>query len=261
MRRSVTKPRKRLAKSYAIQGQHQEEQHQVRISVRDNGLGIAVDLQSSLFEPFQRGAAERSTIEGTGVGLAITQQLVELMGGTIGFHSAEDQGSEFWVTLPQAQPSTAASDLTDKAQALATAAPMAAHLPEHCTVLCVDDNLANLKLITQILQQQRMDIEVVPAHTAQLGIDLAQAHRPDLILLDINMPHLDGYQVLQRLRQLPATAHTPIVAVTAEAIPAAIQKGLAAGFDGYGTKPLEVAPFLQLVDTWLQRSRIRHPTP
>ena len=214
---------------------------QVRLSVRDNGLGIAADKQPHLFEPFNRAGAETSEIEGTGVGLSITKQLVELMQGSIGFTSREGLGSEFWIDLPQAIPQEASGTSVVES-------PMATpqDFEGRKTILCVDDNPANLRLISRILQPLT-GVTVLAAPTPALGLELATAHRPDLILLDINMPGMDGYEVLQRIRTTATLNETPVVAVTANAMERDIERGMEAGFAAYVTKPLDKGPFLTTV--------------
>ncbi|BBL72787.1 ATP-binding protein [Methylogaea oryzae] len=218
----------------------------VRIAVRDNGMGIPAAVQPQIFEPFQRGAAEGTKIEGTGIGLAITRRLIQQMHGDIGFESSEGSGSEFWITLPWAE-SACAEPMEDGAEV----PERPASSETERVVLCVDDNPTNLKLITQILRK-RERLKVFMADTAEAGITLAKAHRPDLILLDINMPRMDGYQMLEQLRREPALSSTPVAAVTASAMRADIERGKAAGFADYITKPLDMDDFLGKVDALLQ---------
>ncbi len=217
---------------------------QVRLSVRDNGLGIAAGKQPHLFEPFNRAGAETSEIEGTGVGLSITKQLVELMQGSIGFTSREGLGSEFWIVLPQAIPLEASGTSVVAVVESPMATPQG--FEGRQTILCVDDNPANLRLISRILQPLT-GVTVLAAPTPALGLELATAHRPDLILLDINMPGMDGYEVLQRIRTTAALNETPVVAVTANAMARDIERGMEAGFAAYVTKPLDKGLFLTTI--------------
>lgn len=216
-----------------------------RITVTDTGLGIPPDRIEKLFQPFQRLGAEHSEIEGTGIGLTITRHLVELMGGNVGVDSQVGVGTTFWIELPSEVMQDAENDVKgDGVEFLQSIAEA------HHTVLCIDDNPANLKLITQMLGL-RQHIHVITAHMPELGIGLALTHQPDLILLDVNMPHMDGYQVLNVLKSNASLKGTPIIAVTANAMPRDIERGRAAGFNGYLTKPLNLEEFLEMIDNSL----------
>jgi CheY-like chemotaxis protein len=242
----------------SVQAQHGAEQGpQACISVIDTGNGISPEHQHQVFQPFNRLGAEGSNIEGSGIGLTICQRLATLMNGHISFQSTVNVGSTFSVVLPlldnrPQQPGQTPTPLP----AAPTEAPSNGASqptgPRH-SVLCVDDNPSNLKLMTHMLEQVP-GVRVLQAHTPQLGIDLAQAYLPQLILLDINMPDMDGYKVLARLRSVEALRQVPIVAVTANALPKDVARGLAAGFEDYITKPLDVPVFMKKVQAWLADS-------
>jgi PAS domain S-box-containing protein len=225
-------------------------QAQTRFEVSDTGQGIPLEAQALVFQPFQRGMAEGSEIAGTGIGLSISRHLVQMMGGEIGFESSLGQGSTFWLALPVA-PGVALS-AAPVTQPIADLSPSKFQAPVK-TVLCVDDNPANLRLAIKILKA-RPHIQVLSANAPELAIELASAHCPDLVLLDINMPRMDGYAVLRVLRQMPALDKTPVVAVTANAMPKDIARGKAAGFADYLTKPLGYDSFLATVDGLLDNA-------
>ncbi len=223
----------------------------LRVWVNDSGAGISPAGLERLFQPFSRLDAENSAVEGTGIGLTITKKIVELMGGSVGVESQEGVGSRFWVELPLACESVAAGTQRPETDAPDGAGPEA----QTGTVLYIEDNPVNIKLVSLLLQQQRRGrVRVVTAHTPGMGIELALAQRPDLILLDINMPEMDGYQVLQVLKADPGLRHIPVVALTANAMPRDIERGREAGFADYLTKPLEAQRLLQMVDRHLTGS-------
>lgn len=174
-----------------------------RVVVADTGAGIPASRLEELFQPFNRLGAENSGIEGTGIGLTITRRLMDMMGGDIGVESQEAVGSKFWIELAPASPTRQ----TEPAARVSQDIPQSAGAPVR-GVLYIEDNPANLKLVRQILEQ-RGHIRLLTAHSAELGIELALAHLPDLILLDINMPYLDGYQVLELLRTDPPAGVDP----------------------------------------------------
>jgi len=217
----------------------------LRLLVRDTGAGIPRALLDKLFEPFERLGADQ-TVEGTGLGLALSKQLVELMGGSIGVDTTEGTGSTFWVELAVA---------TSPAEAVAERLPGDGE-PERPPaggarrVLLIEDNLANLKLI-EALVQDRAGMELLPAMTGRLGVELAREHQPDLILLDQHLPDIPGAEVLQRLRATPETRAIPIVIVSADATPGQLQRMLEIGATAYVTKPIDVAAFLELLDRLL----------
>ncbi|WP_230976670.1 PAS domain-containing hybrid sensor histidine kinase/response regulator [Pseudothauera rhizosphaerae] len=223
----------------------------LRITVADTGPGIAAGDLAGLFQPFNRLGAEHGTIEGTGIGLAISRRLIEAMGGRIGVDSAPGEGSRFWVELPQAAPETAQAGGQDAPRRAESGAD---GLQRH--ILYVDDNPVNLKLVAQILGRLR-HIRLVTAHTPELGIELALAGKPDLILLDINLPGMDGYEMLQVLKADLQLRHVPVLAVSANAMPRDIERGIAAGFADYLTKPLDVGRFLASIDRHLPEGE--HP--
>ena len=226
----------------------QVEDNQTRVSITDTGAGLTQQQQTQLFTPFERLGTEKTNIEGTGIGLVITKNLVELMGGRIGVDSKSGEGCTFWFELPNASEDTLLKATADTAKPVDQSAPGE---PEYQhTVLYIEDNPTNLRLVAQLLGS-RPNINMWSAHEPLLGLDLAMEHVPDLILLDINLPGMDGFDVLKHLRERGVTRHIPVIAVSANAMPGDIEKGLAAGFDAYVTKPIDIHALLKVVETKL----------
>jgi PAS domain S-box-containing protein len=221
------------------------------IAVVDTGVGLSAEQIDRIFEPFSRVSAHRDEIEGTGIGLTITRKLVALMGGAIGVESQPGNGSRFWVRIPLFLGKPARAKVSGAPQATDAARTPAAGRRQ--TVLYVEDNPANLALVEYVLRQRRPHLRLLSAHTGELGISLAESQHPDLIILDISLPGMDGYQVLEVLRNTTATRDTPIFALSANAMQRDVEKGLAAGFDDYLTKPIDVARLLSTVDALLER--------
>ena len=223
----------------------------MRISISDTGPGLAVDQQSQLFQPFNRLGAEQSDIEGTGIGLVITKNIVELMGGTLGVTSEPGIGSTFWLEMPCETvivDQNLELDDVDSSVENIIRSTSAAH-----SVLYIEDNPANLRLVSQLLRRQP-NICMWSAHEPLLGLELAEEHKPDLVLLDINLPGMDGFEVLEQLRKRKSTSATPVIAISANAMPADIERGLEAGFDDYITKPINVKTLIGSVNKALDRS-------
>jgi PAS domain S-box-containing protein len=248
----------------------------VRFSVHDTGPGIPHEQQDKLFVPFSRLGAERSGVEGTGVGLALSKQLVELMEGTIGVESAPGHGSTFWVELPGAERAEAGDEpprTTTEAAHETLAAPeepsavepqgqgprspagdpreAETQLPEpHLTVLHVEDDESNAELVALVLAR-RPAVRLVSAVEARLGLELARQHRPQLLLLDLHLPDLSGDELLHRIKAMPELSGTKVVVVSADATAERIRRVLGLGIEGYLTKPVDVEALLQLVDDQL----------
>ncbi len=220
----------------------------VRVSFRDTGEGLGADKLAQLFQPFNRLGQETGLEEGTGIGLVVSKQLIEYMGGAIGVQSTVGVGSVFWIELNAAP----AVELDLDKSALTPAA--ADDGAQQRTVLCIEDNPANLLLVSKLLAR-RSDIRLLTAIDATQGIAIANVAQPDVILMDINLPGISGITALGVLAGKPSTAHIPVVAISANAMPRDIEKGLALGFFRYVTKPIDVSQFMETLDLALERAR------
>jgi PAS domain S-box-containing protein len=229
----------------------------IRIQVADTGHGIDQEDFAQLFEPFKRLGSRQTSIEGTGIGLSITRRLVEIMGGQIGVQSTVGVGSTFWVTLPRVH-ALAEEEATSPGGHAMTQMPAS----EQHRLLYIDDNPVNLKLVKRIIDSMP-EFQIQTTHLPELGLELARAQAPDLILLDINMPGMDGYQVLKVLQAHDSLRDVPVLAFTANAMPKEVERGRAAGFTDYLTKPLDVAQFIDKIKhfTQPQPGTFNPPTP
>ena len=222
----------------------------LRLSVQDTGQGLNPEQLANLFQPFNRLGQEAGAQEGTGIGLVVTKRLVELMGGEIGVTSSPGVGSVFWIEL---------ASTTPLASALPEGGPEAASAPsdlpdegEPHLVLYVEDNPANLRLVEEIVAFRR-DLRLLSAPDGHLGLQLAKAHLPEAILMDLNLPGMSGFEVLRQLRADPETTWIPVIALTANAMPRDIERGLAAGFHRYLTKPIDIDKFTEAINSTLAK--------
>lgn len=220
-----------------------------RINVIDTGPGIPKDRQDELFQPFSRLGFEVTEIEGTGIGLTLSKRLVELMEGEIGFESEAGKGSTFWVQLPTATtPKVEPSHEEHATIAAATTTAPSAGKGHRFSVLYVEDNPTNIRLMEQIIDLVE-DADLKSTYTAENALEMVAAAPPDLILMDINLPGMNGIQALNRLRASEQTRSIPVIAISADAIPASIQRGLEAGFHAYLTKPIRVDEILDIIES------------
>ncbi len=227
----------------------------LRINVSDTGVGLSVEQRRQIFTPFARLGAENSDIEGTGIGLSLSRQLAEAMGGSLDLESVVGEGSVFWIELPLAE------GPLDRYERLGNIGRYG-HEPnsgdEHPhTVLHIENNLANINLVQRVMDR-REGIEIIPAMQGRLGLDLAREHLPMLILLDLHLPDLSGDDVLQQLRRDPATANIPVVMVSAEASPGQVQRLLNGGALAYLTKPIDVNELLSILDRCIEMELETH---
>ena len=215
----------------------------LRISVKDSGDGLSGEKLAQLFQPFNRLGQEVGVKEGTGIGLAVSKKLVEMMGGTIGVESTVGVGSEFWIELER--------DVMS--QPAAVAKPHEEFVSQHggdasrYTLLYVEDNPANLMLVEQIIEN-RPHIRMLSARDGNQGIALAKEHLPDMILMDINLPGISGTEAMILLRKDPAMTSIPVIALSAKAMSHDIDRGLEAGFFRYLTKPIKLKEFTEALD-------------
>jgi len=220
----------------------------LRLNVRDTGNGLSDEKRVQLFQPFNRLGQESGSVVGTGIGLVVTKQLAELMRGTVGVESTVGAGSLFWCELDRAAAPALAAPATGTVAYLARALPAGGR---RRTVLYIEDNPANMMLVEELIAQ-RPDLALLTAITGILGIGLARAALPDVILMDINLPGLSGADALQVLREDPLTAHIPVVALSANAMVRDIKLGMEAGFFRYLTKPIKVREFMETLDVALE---------
>jgi len=220
----------------------------VHVSVRDIGEGLSPDKMLQLFQPFNRLGQERSMEEGTGIGLVMSKRLVELMGGAIGVESSIGFGSVFWFELNS---TTATQSKLVHKEVFVTPWPVH-HLAARRTLLYVEDNPANLKLVEQLIARHP-EFLLMTATDGNQGIEVARASLPDVILMDINLPGISGNEALQILREDSTTAHIPVVALSANAMPRDIEKGLSAGFFSYLTKPIDLNKLMDTLQSALDK--------
>lgn len=222
-----------------------------RISIHDTGMGIPEEKIGELFEPFNRLDAEHSSIEGAGIGLALSYKLVRLMRGVIGVTSRLGEGSTFWFELPLCDMETPATLLVGN--------PEAAHAQtaqHQSVVLCIDDNPANQRLIREILNQaEELEgrIELQSVSTAEQGIELACSNEPDVILIDTDLPGMNGFDAQWLLSRNPLTAHIPVIAVTASPCRASEERAREAGFAAYMSKPVDATALVRQIHTILEQ--------
>ena len=219
----------------------------IRIFVKDTGAGLPPEKLAQLFQPFNRLGQESGSVKGTGIGLVACKRLVELMGGVIGVESIVGKGSVFWIELIRGVTPQLATGNTVPAERAAQAhgsAPLR-------TLLYVEDNPASLMLVEKIIEGHP-HLRLLSARDGNHGILLARTHLPEVILVDINLPGISGIQALKILRADPVTAHIPVLAISANAIPSDIKKGLEAGFFRYLTKPIKINEFMEALDRALE---------
>ena len=215
----------------------------LRISVSDTGAGIAQERMGELFLPFNRLGADASEIEGTGIGLTLTKKLVEEMSGAIGVESSVGEGSSFWIDLPVSELAVVEEILEDQSEV-----SFELHLQDFTRkLLYVEDNPANLALMEGIID--RVDhLDVISTHTAELGLAMAEEQQPDVIVLDVNLPGMNGVEAVKELKSNEATKNIPVIALSANAMPKTIEDGIRAGFDAYLTKPVILKDLMEALD-------------
>jgi PAS domain S-box-containing protein len=218
----------------------------IRISITDSGLGISEEDLPKLFNPFERIGAERSATEGTGLGLSVVKKLIEAMSGKLGVESIPGIGSTFWIELPNSE---SPLENIEKSGILKELEPNLANLSG--TILYIEDNASNIELVEQILTNQRSRIKLISNMTGTETVQMAIAYRPDLILLDLNLPDLHGSKVLSLLLAEEQTKNIPVVVISADAMPLQLERLLKGGARDYLTKPLDVQEFLMMIDKYI----------
>jgi signal transduction histidine kinase len=221
----------------------------LRISVIDDGIGIPSHKQDKLFEPFQRAGQETGPIEGTGIGLTITKRLAELMKGRVGFTSEAGSGSEFWVEVPIHHQAPAGASPPPSSPA---GSSLARATLRH-QIIYIEDNPSNIAFMRELLDDLP-NVELLTAPTAEIGLELVRAHRPDVVILDINLPGMSGFDALQRLREWPETREIPVIGLSAAALLKDTRRAREAGFHRYLTKPVKVNELMQVLEEILLRT-------
>jgi PAS domain S-box-containing protein len=207
----------------------------VRIAVVDDGLGIPEDKRARIFEPFHRAGQEAGPIEGTGIGLAISKRLAELMKGAVGFETEAGKGSTFWLEIP-----TVSAAAAEPASAPGIVdSPLTAHGQQARKIIYIEDNPSNIAFMRELMEDVP-SVELVTAPTAEIGIELVRAHQPALVILDINLPGMSGFDAVRKLKEWPETRDIPVIALSAAALPRDTARAKEAGFHRYLTKPIRI---------------------
>lgn len=217
----------------------------IRLSIIDSGAGLAEGEQARLFEPFERLDKAESNIEGAGIGLAISKQLIEAMGGAIGFESAPGQGSHFWIDLPVSTGTVTRTDVDETAASNEARSIASSNGKRH--ILYIEDNEVNITLMENILEELD-NTELTSVFDAESGIELARTNPPDLILMDVSLPGMDGVEAAGVLKSNPETNAIPIIGISAAAMKSDIERAQDAGFYAYKTKPFNIGEFLQTIE-------------
>jgi len=224
----------------------------LKILVSDTGVGIREEKFQELFEPFSRLDAGNGPIEGTGIGLSIVKRLIEQMNGKIAVRSTFGEGSTFEVEVPMSNPEDIVKPAPKTREANGKIPGGAA---ADLKILYVEDNPANLKLVNDLLSAEK-NISLLFASHAQLGIDLARSYIPDLILLDIHLPGIDGFEALKILKKYEETKNIPVIALSASAVVRDKKKSFEAGFDSFISKPIVVEEFYREIEGYLPGARL-----
>ena len=228
-----------------------EKQAKILLVVADKGIGIPSNQLNELFLPFQRLGLENKEVEGTGIGLSITKRIVELMNGSIGVLSKENEGSTFWVELDVLESEKASRIQTDqKEEEIVKNNPSQINKPNEVYVVYIEDNLSNIKLMTQIFDYLP-GAKLVTSTKPLDGLKIISEIKPELILLDINLPEMNGFEVLKRIRKMEEFESIPVLAITANAMENDVKKGMDLGFSYYITKPIDINKFMKIINDYL----------
>lgn len=218
----------------------------IRVSVVDDGIGIPEDHQEKIFQPFQRAGQETGPIEGTGIGLAIAKRLAELMGGEVGFRSTEGRGSEFWIDLPEYRAQEGESPI-DADHGASTPSALSGTEGPRYLVVYIEDNPSNIAFMEDLLGDFDR-VSLLTAPTAEIGLEIVRARRPNVVIMDINLPGMNGLEATRRLREWPETREIPVVALSAAAMTRDNAAITQAGFHRYLTKPVKVAELTEVLE-------------
>ncbi len=218
----------------------------IRISIRDKGTGISPEDIGKLFQPFERLEANKTETEGTGLGLMVVKKLTEAMGGTVGVESEVGTGSTFWIELPITE-----NSLPDISHTYDSSVPVVSKIKQVSTILYIEDNFSNIDLVAEIMEEHRPKIHLITSIYGKQTIKLAKEHKPGLILLDLDLPDVQGIEVLEQLLADANTKAIPVIIISADAMPYQVERLMKAGAMDYLTKPLDIVQFLSTIDLHL----------